>query len=203
MGSPLGPILADILRKRHLDDILIFAKDENQIKATLGAFNALHSNIKFTCELEENNMIAFLDVNIIRRPDGTIERFVHRKPTWTGQYLNFTSISPIAYKRSLVRGLFHRVRQICTTDKLSEGEKYLTNVLISNGYPEAFIKRHSSPPKTREPSFDVPLKRVYLTLQFKGDDVLKLMSRCGPEEDLHCSQIGIAESNQQSPSSCY
>ena len=82
MGSPLGPVLANIfmvelemsvipnlndkikLWKRFVDDTYCFAKSEytNNILLTLNSF---HQNIKFTIEIEKDD--AILDVLIIRK----------------------------------------------------------------------------------------------------------------------------------------
>ena len=142
MGSPLGPTLADIfmaklessveaqiheliLYKRYLDDIFIIANSQRQVDNMLSNFNSLHQNITFTCELERNNQMPFLDVLIIRKPDGSMSCSVYRKPTWTGQYLNFTSFCPVQYKRNLIQTLYHRATRIFTTDTMAEESEIL------------------------------------------------------------------------------
>jgi len=50
---------------RHVDDILIiFYPTHSSIQASLDDFNALHQNLQFTAELEENNTINYLDITI-------------------------------------------------------------------------------------------------------------------------------------------
>jgi hypothetical protein len=116
MGSPLGPTLADLfmaklereaahhinrlkLYKRYLDDIFILSPGRLQIDEMFSFLNSIHPNISFTCEFENDNAIAFLDIMISRQPDGTMSRSIYRKPTWTGQYQNFFSFIPEEYKR--------------------------------------------------------------------------------------------------------
>ena len=83
MGSPLGPLLANIFMisleekvlpkvsnylcywKRYFDDTYAYAVPEN-IDFVLKELNFYHPNIIFTYELEENNKITFLDVLINR-----------------------------------------------------------------------------------------------------------------------------------------
>ena len=107
-----------------------------------------------------------------RRSDGSIQRSIHRKATWSGQYIQFSSFTPIAYKRGLVRTLYHRARCICSPDTIDEEERFLRKILLSNGYPEKFITIHSKRAVKAEPIHSVPKKMVYLKLDFKGDHLL-------------------------------
>ena len=114
MGSPLGPVLADIFMahleqmaantitrvsfyKRYVDDIIIFCASKNEAGELCDVFNGLHPRISFTLELKSQGSISFLDVLLKRRSDGSIQRCVHRKNTWKGQYINFKSFAPISY----------------------------------------------------------------------------------------------------------
>ena len=83
MGFPLGTVLANIfmveleqniiptlpkdvsLRKRYVDDTICFI-NSNCISHVLELLNSVHSNIKFTIEIEKENKIAFLDILLIR-----------------------------------------------------------------------------------------------------------------------------------------
>ncbi|VDP82445.1 unnamed protein product [Schistosoma mattheei] len=131
MGSPLGPLLADIfmsyvenmtseliseatLYRRYMDDILIICNKDFDVYRLLDKFNGVQDDIVMTYESESNGQLAFLDILLSRRDDGTIRRSVYRKPTWTGQYLNFHSFCPLQYKRYLVKCLFKRTQGICT-----------------------------------------------------------------------------------------
>jgi len=54
---------------RYVDDILkIFDHSHSSIQTILANFNTLHPNLQFTAEMEENNMINYLDVTIHRTP---------------------------------------------------------------------------------------------------------------------------------------
>ena len=114
MGSPLGPVLANIfrveldtsvipnlsnkvkLRKRFVDDTFCLARLE-YIDKILLALNSFHKNIKFTFEIEKDNTISFLDILIIRKP-GKIETTVYRKKTCTDLYMNWYSFVPKSWK---------------------------------------------------------------------------------------------------------
>ncbi|CAH8587573.1 unnamed protein product [Schistosoma rodhaini] len=193
MGSPLGPVLANIfmgmierqvsqfidgitLYKRYVDDILVILPQSTDINQVNDLFNAIHPNLKVTYEEENNNELAFLDILLHRRPDGSIRRRVHRKPTWSGQYLHFTSFCPIQYKRSIVKTLFARASRICTVDTLDDEFKFITETLKLNGYPETFIG-HQNTNTTKLIATDVPKKPVYLQLPFKGDHCMKITTK--------------------------
>ena len=152
MGSPLGPLLADVfmvsIEERleqkinklslywwYVDGILLICNDQTEADSLLAELNSLHSNLRLTSEQESDNSISFLDILIIRKEDGFIKRSVYWKSTWTGQYLNFYSFCPIGYEQGLVQTLFIRAKKICTSDCLDVELDKITNVLLENGYP--------------------------------------------------------------------
>ena len=51
-------------------------------------------NIKFTFE-KDSGQIPFLDMLIVRKPDGSVKFLVYRKATDMDQYLNFDSYHPL------------------------------------------------------------------------------------------------------------
>lgn len=82
MGSPLSPIIADIvlqdLERRALDrlsftlpffvryvDDLALAVPSSMVDHTLNTFNSFHTRLQFTVEKGEKNRLNFLDVTII------------------------------------------------------------------------------------------------------------------------------------------
>ncbi|KAA3681332.1 uncharacterized protein DEA37_0000223 [Paragonimus westermani] len=109
------------------------------------------------------------DILISHREDGSIKRAVYRKSTWFGQYLNFSSFTPVHHKRALVNTLFTRARRICTQDSIAKELDLITSILQSNGYPKWFIERHSRPKPPSEQVATNRKKKVYIELPFKGD----------------------------------
>ena len=94
-------------------------------------------------EIECNASIAFLDVLLVRDPDGSLTTSVYRKPTATGKYLSFSSHHPVAHKRSVVRTLYSRAEAISTSlVQRVEEELHVVNTLRRNGYPRRFISRN-------------------------------------------------------------
>ncbi|CAF3620444.1 unnamed protein product [Rotaria socialis] len=85
MGSPLGPLFADIYInylesklkrrldengvlywKRFVDDCFVLVNDNADINKLLGILNSFDVDIQFTVETEKNNSISFLDILITR-----------------------------------------------------------------------------------------------------------------------------------------
>nr|XP_027208585.1 uncharacterized protein LOC113802249 [Penaeus vannamei] len=102
MGSPLGPTLANIFMCyneskwlqdfpvefkpkyyfRYVDDTLLF-KSEDEVYKFLEYLNNQHPNIKFTCEIEQNGHLPFLDIDISRDMNSFVSS-VYKKQTYTG-----------------------------------------------------------------------------------------------------------------------
>ena len=193
MGSPLGPLLADIfmsklengplkslienfdLYKRYVDDILIVCNNSLNIDNILSLFNRCHGSIKFTMERESNDSLPFLDILLIKRTDGSIKRRLYRKPTWNGQYLHFQSSVPLQFKRNLVYCLANRVRKICSHDVLEDELMIVKNTLKLNGYPDQFIKAHMKEKVPKQNVSSVPKKVLYLHLPFRGNTILEII----------------------------
>ena len=118
MGSPLGPILANVYMvelentlvprlhqhvqkwRGYVDDTFAYVKNES-IYYVLTTLNSFHPNISFTYEKENNSQLPFLDVLFIRC--GThLDTTVYRKDTHNDLYLPWDAISPVSWKRGLM-----------------------------------------------------------------------------------------------------
>ena len=110
--------------------------------------SSMRPSIRFTVEVEKDGRLPFLDTLLQRRDDGSLDVTVYRKPTHTDRYLDFHSHHPPQVKRGLVKCLFDRARTITTgQNNLQKEEHHLTRVLRQNGYPSAFIRSSSKPPR--------------------------------------------------------
>lgn len=160
MGSPLGPLFANIfmmdfeekfIKKlnelgvinwyRYVDDIFATLKGSECSEKILNFLNKQHPNIKFTIENEKNNNLPFLDT-VVKRRVGKYETSVYRKSTFTGVYLNWTSLTARRYKIGLIKGLANRICKICSTqaDRDKEIEK-LKYILSLNQYPSEVVEK--------------------------------------------------------------
>ena len=93
-------------------------------------------------EIEEDNIILFLDTTASRDSDGLLTNTVYRKPTHTDQYLAYDSHHLQSVKRITVKCLYDRARHFTTKPLvISEEKKHLSSVLVSNDYPSSFVPK--------------------------------------------------------------
>ena len=159
MGSPLGPVIANIfmvelekkviptindkvsLWYRYVDDTFTFVK-RGEVDSVLRILDNFHDNIRFTFEKQTNDSIAFLDVKVIRKADGSFDTDIHRKKTDTNVYLNWKSFAPKAWKVGTLKGLIRRAFIICSTEEYKRKEvSFLKNVFKQNGFPSRVINQ--------------------------------------------------------------
>ena len=152
MGSPPAPMLAngwlsqfDNLIKdnsrmceRYMDDILCDIKKE-EISDRLTFINSLHPKLEFTIEVENNGKLPFLDM-LIMNNCGSLTSKWYRKVTDTGLTLNYHSLAPVKYKKSVVSSFVYRIFKSCSTWQLFHaGIKEAMTILSNNQYPESFV----------------------------------------------------------------
>ena len=151
MGSPLGPVIANIFIveletnlvprledhaqkwKCFVDDTFAYVKI-GSVEYVLSVLNSFHKNIKLTYE-EEQNTLPFLDALFIA--DGeNLNTTVYRKDTHNDLYLHWNSFTPISYKRETLKSLISRGYMVCSNETLLEKEfKHLEHVFHKiNGY---------------------------------------------------------------------
>ena len=90
MGSPLGPVLANIFMcrfeekwvlsgqvcpsfwYRYVDDTFTMFENKDTANGFLQYLNSRHNSIKFTIEFEQDNEIPFLNILVKRCPSNTV-----------------------------------------------------------------------------------------------------------------------------------
>ena len=122
-----------------MDDILKDIK-VSECEHTLSMINNFHGNLKFTIEREVDGQLPVLDMKIIHDHDtGRLESTWYRKPTDTGLIMNYHSLAPKRYKRSVVSGFIHRIYRSCSTWKLfHDSLEVVKSILEKNQYPPPF-----------------------------------------------------------------
>jgi len=78
----------------------------------------IHPKIQFIMETNSNSHLPFLDIDIYRRPDGSMGHSVYKKPTHTDLYLNVESHHHPTNKHPVLSILIHRARAICYQESL-------------------------------------------------------------------------------------
>ena len=103
--------------------------------------NNLHQNIKLTIEEETNGELAFLDT-LMKRNIRKISVVVCRKPTYTNQYLYYSSHHQTSCKESVVSSFSNRAHSIITNkDDLTKENARIQEVLKENGYQESNVSK--------------------------------------------------------------
>ena len=160
MGSPLGPVLANIfmnsleteflescptvfkpmIYKRYVDDTFAAFSNSSQANAFLDFINSKHPNINFTMELENNNSLPFLDVLVSK--NDVVTTSVYRKKTFTGLGCSFYSYTPLKYKIGTVKALIHQGFKLCSNwAKFHSEMEFLQNYFTQNGYPSMLFNK--------------------------------------------------------------
>ena len=101
-----------------------------------------HKNIKFTSEIEENDLPSFLDITISCENNKFVTS-VSCKPTFSGVFTNFESFIPDIQKRGLIETLLHRSFRLCSNYKNFHREiETLKSILKHNNYPQNFVNEY-------------------------------------------------------------
>ena len=127
------------LYTRYMDDIVCISKI-NEVDSKLAEINNIHPSLSFTVEREKEGQLTFLDMTLYNN-NGQLSSGWYRKPTDTGLTLNFHSLAPLRYKKSVVIGFVHRIYRSCSTWQLfHQGLEEAKQILVNNQYPLDFIE---------------------------------------------------------------
>ena len=156
MGSPLGPILANIfdgyhekriqshpwpqVYDRYVDDIFSHFLSKEACNEFFVTLNNLHPALKFTREDEQDDSLPFLDV-LVNRMAQEFSTSIYRKPTFTGLYTPWDSFSATRYKTNTVRALVNRAVRICSPSLLDDELENIRRIFLRNGYPGSVLEK--------------------------------------------------------------
>ena len=158
MGSPVSVVIAELsmqqieaeifnsspwpiyLWKRFVDDVIAIVPSNN-VDNFLDHINSINADIQFTCEKEQNNQLAYLDMNIQKQDNGTLSFSIYRKPTHTDRYLDYYSYHPISQKKNVITALHDRASNLCSEVNKQNEREYVNKVLETNNYPKPIIRK--------------------------------------------------------------
>ncbi|XP_076059232.1 uncharacterized protein LOC143035909 [Oratosquilla oratoria] len=114
---------------------------EGEVDCFLNFLNGRNEAIQFEMEREVKGRLPFLDVLVVRC-GASLTTGVYRKDTHTDRLLDYDSCHPVEHKKSVVKTLWSRAENLCSTEgKLKEERKHLEKVFAGNGYPKSVIRR--------------------------------------------------------------
>ncbi|XP_055527064.1 lipase 3-like [Wyeomyia smithii] len=173
MGSPLSPILADIVLediieialaelpfdipflRKYVDDLLLVIP-KDQTETVLEVFNRQKQRLQFTIQTEQKGKLPFLDMTIIRNDNQSLTSEWYCKPIASGRMLNFYSFHQYKHKINVANNFIHRVNSLTTHDNI-DTNSIIRQHLTSNCYPSTLVsrlinqydKKHFVPQSTR------------------------------------------------------
>ena len=152
-----------------MDDVVCI-NHRDHIDSKLELINDLHPALTFTVEREKDHTLPFLDM-LIHNINGKLSSSWYRKPTDTGLTLNFHSLAPMKYKRSVVTGFVHRIFRACSSwTFIHKGLEEAKLTLLNNQYPLPLI----------EATFNKTLTNI-LSENKKSDDCVPDMPELDPD----------------------
>lgn len=150
MGSPCSPNVANIylsyfeLRYKHMLNVSLYYRfiDDVLYSDTNGEltryFHIIYPDLKLNCI--KGNSVIYLDTNISRNSNNTLNFDLYVKPTFTGSYLDVNSNHPPFIFRGIVISLVSRIRRICTDlNNYYYHCSKLFSYLILKGYKASLI----------------------------------------------------------------
>ena len=103
-----------VLYRRYVDDTFLLFRDVKHVPLFQDYLNKKHPRIQFTCEIEMENSLPFLDCKVFKNGD-KFETSSYRKPTFTGHGMKYSSAISKKYKLNLVDCLIDRAYKINST----------------------------------------------------------------------------------------
>ena len=160
MGSPLGPVLANLflgfhekrwldqfqfcdvlLQRRYVDEIICLFNSEQDADEFFKFLNTQHPNIKFTFEKQKDDKLAFLDI-LISKTEQNFCTSVYRKMTSIGLYTNFVNFTPYSYKIGLIKTLINCTYKASSSwTSFNEEISNIKHLLMKIMYPSYLIDK--------------------------------------------------------------
>ena len=126
---------------RFIDDIhFLWHFGTEELHNFVDYLNSRNDTIRFTLESSELRS-HFLDITVIRGPDGTLCTDLYTKPTDTHNYLPYNSAHAHSHKQGTPYSQFFRIRRICS--KISDFDKHslhIAQIFLDKGYPQHLVE---------------------------------------------------------------
>ena len=200
--SKSGGRVRSKLYERYMDDIITIIK-KSTINNKLDEINQLHRKLTFTKELEEDGIISFLDMLLMRNGNHICSTWF-TKATDTGLMINFHALAPNKFKRSMIVGMVHRIYKACShwqyiTESLTKAKA----MLKANQYPEEYIEKTISETLTniiqkQNKEHDQNEEKIE---EEKKEDILFFINYRGKITEEYCNSLRKICFDKDSPAS--
>lgn len=155
IGGSISPVIADlfvdyvhwkVVSKYNLKLLMYYVDDsicvvnERLVDNILQELNSVHKNIRYTCERENNKMITFLDIKLIRRDDGGVMTDLYTKPQKSNRSINYWSYHPKYQKVNIIRNEISRISTISDPKFVKQNIERLKIKYCENDYPPLFVE---------------------------------------------------------------
>jgi hypothetical protein len=129
--------------------------------------NSIHDKIQFVMELEDEEHLPFLDIDVYRRPDGTLGHRIYRKPTHMKLYIHRMFHYHPSNKHAMLATPVFRARAICDEDSLDEALEFLKTSFRKNCHSlkqiqRVFSRKEETPEDNKKPISTALLSFVQL-----------------------------------------
>ena len=165
MGSPVSPILANLIMedienkamtefhhppkvwKHYVDDTFVVIKRKD-LQQFFKFLNSIERTVQCTQEIENDGVMAFLDVKLTRESTGYLDYTVYSKPTHIDRYLNFRSDHPLQHKKAVIKTLLCREKLLTSNE--TNYQEGMDRIQLANGYPPALTARSQNSTNTKK-----------------------------------------------------
>ncbi|XP_055686579.1 uncharacterized protein LOC129791934 [Lutzomyia longipalpis] len=130
------PLRIDFIRK-YVDDLLL-AVHKDDVCRILEIFNAFHTRIQFTMEIEEQGTLAYLDLRIHRMEGGQMYTTWYSKPCASHRMLNYSSAHSKRTVINVARNFIRRVTSLTTKPGVNNTGT-IEEILKLNDFPRRVI----------------------------------------------------------------
>jgi hypothetical protein len=123
---------------RDINTFIVWPCGPARLQQFLCHFSSVRPSIKFTMEIEANDILLFFDILFMKRaPELTAK--VNWKTTHTGHYLHFKSTHPHHAKKKVVHSLISQAKVMFWDQKdFIEKIKNIRHDLVLNEYPKEY-----------------------------------------------------------------
>jgi hypothetical protein len=141
------------------------------------ALNSMHQHVKFTCEDEKDNCLAFLDVQLTRLDNGRITTRVYRKPTNTNVLIKPQSCQHPQVTISSFKGELCRAYRLSCSPSIAQEEiGTILDLYEDNGHDRrklaAIAEQYLPPPNS---SATTARNNQHSTSQQSDEDITAML----------------------------